>query len=165
MKKLNLGSGKCPLSGYVNVDIRKVEGVDIAANVQDLSMFKNGECEEIFARDVLEHMPRREWRNVLDEWLRVLSPGGVLKIRFPDSILLFEAYQKGAYTLDRLFQLVFGDQNVPENAHLSGLTREMVISYLKEKGMTILKDWKDGHADIRITASKGKPITSLEHPI
>jgi SAM-dependent methyltransferase len=167
IQKINIGSGEVPLPGYLNIDARAdLLGVDLACDVRKLDMIGDEMFDEAFAKDVLEHMPRREWRNVLDEWIRILKPGGILKLRFPDSILLFEAYKGGHILLERLFQLVFGDQDCPENAHLSGLTRELVLDYLKEKGLTILKDWRDGHADIRVSASKGElnPELSIDHP-
>ena len=80
--------------------------------------------------------------------------------------MLFNAYQKGVMNLERLFQLIFGDQDVPENAHLSGLTKDLVIKHLESLGMEIVDTFQDGGWDIRITASKGKLDDSLnlDHP-
>ena len=38
MSRVNLGCGGRPRPGYVNVDIREVEGVDILADVRDVTL-------------------------------------------------------------------------------------------------------------------------------
>lgn len=185
--RLNIGSGMLPMSEWVNVDIREDwDGVDIVADARDLNMFEDESADEVFAKDVLEHMPRNEWRKALAEWCRVLKPGGLLKIRFPDALMLYEAYMNGSFdphkiygekysaseyeskrwAFERFGQLLFGDQNVPENAHLSCLSNWLVRHELEELGMKVLNEWKDGKADVRFTASKGEPdqSISLDHP-
>lgn len=184
--KLNLGSGGLPFDDYVNVDVRDdIPGVDIVSDVRKLDM-KDGISDEVFAKDVIEHMPRREWKDTLKEWCRLIRPGGLLKIRFPDMLLLFKYYMNDGFNpirvyggkyeysdhdaakwaVERLGQLLFGDQDVPENSHLSGLTKDLVIEELEILGMTVIKSWIEGCADIRITASKGEadPNLDLGHP-
>lgn len=184
--KLNIGAGSLLIPGYINIDIRELPGIDVVTDVRDLSMYLDNSVDELFAKDVLEHMPRREWRIVLNEWIRVIKPGGILKIRFPDMLKLVEKFKNGGFDKNRVYgktdiydaeecrrfgeerlgQLLFGDQNVPENAHLSGLTEWLVVRHLKEVNMTVLKIFNDGGADVRITASKGEPdlSISLDHP-
>jgi len=80
-KKLNLGSGNDIKEGYVNLDSAKIPGVDIVWDIEKLPLpFGDGEFEEVLANDILEHV---EYIPVLRDLLRILKPGGELKIRVP----------------------------------------------------------------------------------
>lgn len=80
-KKLNLGSGKDIKQGFVNLDSAKIPGVDVVWDIEKLPLpFGDNEFEEILANDILEHV---EYIPVLKDLLRILKPGGKLKIRVP----------------------------------------------------------------------------------
>ena len=78
--RLNLGSGNEPLAGYVNVDRRRVPGVDVVADVRDLP-FPDGSAVEVVASSLLEHFD--DPYSVLDEIHRVLAADGRLVARVP----------------------------------------------------------------------------------
>lgn len=66
---------------YCNVDVRPIDGVDVVADLRELS-FENDTFEVAIAQDVLEHF----WEpiTVLREWRRILDTGGELFVRVPD---------------------------------------------------------------------------------
>lgn len=77
--KLNLGSGKFPKQGYVNVDV-------LPADVQhDLDVFPypftDNQFDEIEADHLLEHL--KDPFRVMKELHRILVPGGIVTIRVP----------------------------------------------------------------------------------
>ena len=80
--KLNLGSGERPMSGYVNIDWQKAEGVDV---VHDLNVFPypftDGQFDEVYASHVLEHLDKPFL--IMKELHRILKPGGVLRVKVP----------------------------------------------------------------------------------
>ena len=78
--RLNLGSGNEPLPGYVNVDRRKVPGVDVVADVTALP-FADGSADEVLASSLLEHF--EDPYEVLAEIHRVLAPSGRFVMRVP----------------------------------------------------------------------------------
>lgn len=85
--RLNLGSGPCLLPGYANVDRC------LGSEVYPLAL--PDECaDEVRASHVLEHFSHRETLEVLAEWIRVLKPGGVLKIAVPDFDKVLAAYHE-----------------------------------------------------------------------
>lgn len=79
--KLNLGSNKHRLEGYINVDILVYPGVDLIADVYHLP-YRDGSADEIYAGHLLEHLA-----NPVDFFLecwRVLRPVGKLTVVIPD---------------------------------------------------------------------------------
>lgn len=81
MRKLNLGCGNDIREGYVNLDIAKLQGVDIVWDINKLPLpFKKEEFDEILCNDVLEHV---EYIPLLKDLHRILKKGGIIKIRVP----------------------------------------------------------------------------------
>lgn len=82
--KLNLGSGRRVLEGYVNVDIVQLEGVD---QVVDLFQFpwpwEDGSVDEIYSRHFFEHVPGKLRMKFMDECYRVLAPEGKMTFIVP----------------------------------------------------------------------------------
>ncbi len=80
--KLNLGCGRYPKSGYVNVDWIDESGVDV---VHDLDVtpypFENHQFHLIEADHVVEHLSKVFV--VMRELHRLLAPGGTLVLRVP----------------------------------------------------------------------------------
>jgi predicted SAM-dependent methyltransferase len=80
--KLHLGCGTDILTGYVNVDVAKLPGVDV---VHDLTKrpwpFKDGQFSEVILTHVLEHLP--ETVEVMNELWRICAPGARVKLRVP----------------------------------------------------------------------------------
>jgi ubiquinone/menaquinone biosynthesis C-methylase UbiE len=82
MKRLNLGCGMDAKKGYVNVDIAKLPRVDIVHDLNKIPWpFKTNEFDEILCKHVLEHLDKID--RAMKELLRILKPGGKLKILVP----------------------------------------------------------------------------------
>jgi len=91
--KLNLGSGPTHFDGFLNVDYDPREGPDVIAAVDDLP-FEAGAADEILASHILEHLPF--WSNAVQEWARVLAPGGLLWVMVPDVPAIYAAAAAGS---------------------------------------------------------------------
>ena len=83
--KLHLASGKDYKDGYINVDLYQsnTDRVDLVADVRKLP-FSNNIADEILALHVIEHFDFHEGQRVIEEWYRVLKPGGKLILETPD---------------------------------------------------------------------------------
>lgn len=82
MKKLNFGCGEKILSGYVNVDIVNIPGVDIVINLEKTPYpFNDEEFDEIYADNVLEHL--EHFIPIMQELHRILKQQGKLIIKVP----------------------------------------------------------------------------------
>jgi SAM-dependent methyltransferase len=82
MTKLNLGCGRRPLEGYINVDCHDVEGVDCVFDLSDaLWPWPPGSVDEIKAFHVLEHLP--SWTDAMQSMYAIMKPGALLYIAVP----------------------------------------------------------------------------------
>lgn len=81
-RKLNAGCGNNILPGYVNLDVDKVDGVDV---VHDLTRypypFQDEYFDYILMDNVIEHLD--DTVGVMAELHRILRPGGRLVLKFP----------------------------------------------------------------------------------
>jgi len=78
--KLNLGCGKVPMEGYVNIDI--ATDCDVTLDLEDAKFpFADGSCDEIHASHVFEHI--RNIIPLMNECQRVLKPKGKMVVMVP----------------------------------------------------------------------------------
>lgn len=94
MEKLNLGSGKYPLEGWTNVDLRNGD-FDVVAPTWPVL---NGSVDEILASHLLEHLTRNEAYLFLTKCEHVLKPGGKIHLSVPDMDKFIDCRLKGDYT-------------------------------------------------------------------
>ncbi len=81
-RALNLGCGRFPKPGYVNVDWADNPGVDVVHDLAERPWpFADERFERVEADHVLEHLP--EVFDTMRELHRILKPGGTLVIRVP----------------------------------------------------------------------------------
>jgi predicted SAM-dependent methyltransferase len=89
---LNLGCGVWRHAAWFNLD-RVSHGPDVAA--RDLSLgipFADERFDAVYHSHLLEHFPRDKAGGFLRECLRVLAPGGVLRVAVPDLEVLAKLY-------------------------------------------------------------------------
>lgn len=80
--KVNLGSGKNYLQGYVNVDINPLWQPDWLMDIGSVNIdVELGVCEEILAHDILEHIP--DLVSAMTNCLALLKEGGTMDISVP----------------------------------------------------------------------------------
>lgn len=53
--KINIGSNNMKIEGFLSLDHRKVDGVDIVDDAFSLVKFKENSIDEIIASHILEH--------------------------------------------------------------------------------------------------------------
>jgi len=176
-KRLNVGSGNLPLPNYINIDIKDTEpnyGVDLVHDIRKLKeLFKDNSVDELFAKDSLEHVGWREVPQTLHDWIDILKPGGVLKLRVPDADRIMDEYfthrnDDDAYIkFARMQQLLYGDQDFPENTHVSAFRKEFLVQDLEKMELRLgIEPWYDGGRDLRLSMIKGQeePLVTLNHP-
>jgi uncharacterized coiled-coil protein SlyX len=132
--RLNLGSGHVPLDGFLNVDMRDVNGVDIVAGLDSLP-FQAKQVSEIFSAHVLEHFPQEQFRRVLlPYWFDLLKPGGVFRAIVPDAKAMIRACAKDHYSFDDFREVFFGGQDYDGDFHYNMFTADSLKQALEGAG-------------------------------
>ena len=145
--RLNFGCGAHPLKGWTNIDggdgewyeAPLAEGVIALDVFQALAALPDGCARFVASEHFFEHFSLDDGHRLLDEWFRVLRPGGVLRIACPDlekeADLVSGALQPApAEVIERHWMRWLGDRYVLRPGER--LTAAMVLNY----GM-----WLDGH--------------------
>lgn len=102
--KLNLGCGRDRASRFpspwLNVDCAG-DAADVIADIRRLRPEWSDTFDEVRASHVLEHFFLKEMDSVLAEWVRVLAPGGVLRLIVPDLSIVLRFLLDGQDSKDR----------------------------------------------------------------
>lgn len=133
--KLNLGCGHIAMDGYINVDRRKLPGVDIVADIDALPL-KKGEATEIFSSHVLEHFPQEQLkRELLPYWVGLLKKDGQFRAVVPDGEAMAQNYAKGDYPYDDFREVMYGSQDYDGDFHYNMFTPDSLTALLEEAGL------------------------------
>jgi len=85
-KIVNLGCGMLTNSEIIDVDILPLEGVDLVCDITKGLPEELSEADEVIADYVLcQIADKNEFMFVMNEVWRILKPGGLFKIKVPDS--------------------------------------------------------------------------------
>lgn len=137
--RLNLGCGHLALPGYLNVDSREVDGVDILSDVRQLP-FEPGQVQEIFSAHLLEHFPVEDLaRSILPYWVSLLAPGGQFVAVVPDAQTMIREYSAGRFSFDDLRLVTFGEQEYEGDFHFNMFTPSSLSEMLSAAGLSDIK--------------------------
>ena len=141
--KLHLGCGSKHIDGFINIDARELESVDVVDDVRVLDKFNKKSVSLIYASHILEHITRLEYTNVLSRWYELLEDGGVLRIAVPDIEKVFEHYSKYK-DLRTLRGFLWGGQSYGFNYHYCGWDFKTLEEDLISVGFKDIKlyDWR-----------------------
>jgi len=89
---VHLGCGYRHLDGWVNLDMIRNPSVDVVWNLRRGLPFEDGSCAFIFSEHIVEHVAKPDAMALCSELLRVLKPGGVVRLSTPDAGRYLQAY-------------------------------------------------------------------------
>jgi predicted SAM-dependent methyltransferase len=96
--RVNVGCGRTGRAGWVNLDAVPAEGVNCVYDARKSLPFEDGAVRAIFCEHFLEHIDyAEEVPYFLSECLRVLEPGGVLRVVVPDAGRYLQGYAQGGW--------------------------------------------------------------------
>jgi len=84
IKKLQVGAGTNPLSGWLNSDFEPTSEEIIFLDATQTFPFGDNEFDYVFSEHMIEHIPYKEGMFMMKEIYRVLKPGGKARIATPD---------------------------------------------------------------------------------
>jgi predicted SAM-dependent methyltransferase len=136
MKIVDLGCGENPYQtdegDVLTVDVRDEVHPDYRADLRKLP-FASNEFDVAYSSHVLEHFPRSDVGNVLDEWIRILKPEGELRLVLPNIAWAADRIKEGIIN-DDVMNVVLGAQTYEENFHKFLFTPQSLNKMLKERG-------------------------------
>ncbi len=92
--RLHLGCGKRYIPGFVHVDLSDHPHIDHRHDISSLPMFGDATADLIYVCHAFEYFDREEAASVLQEWRRVLRPGGTLRLAVPDFEAMARVYDE-----------------------------------------------------------------------
>ena len=150
--RLNLGCGHIPLAGFVNVDSRDLDHVDVIADVHDVP-FSPGSLAQIHSAHLLEHFPLEELRrSLVPYWLSLLRPGGLLTAIVPDTEAMLSEFAAGRISFEELRLVTYGQQEYDKDFHFNMFSRASLRELFEEAGLQ----------DVRMVASGRRNGVSYE---
>lgn len=90
--RLHLGCGNNRFEGWINADIQPSS--ELIVFMERCLPFPDASLSRIYSEHVLEHVPYEVGLGFLKESLRVLEPGGVIRVAIPDLEDLVEGYAR-----------------------------------------------------------------------
>jgi len=94
-RRLNWGCGDHLGAGWINSDAKRAPGVDLVADIRDGLPLAEGSIDYAVSVHALPELSYREQLPALRELLRVLRPGGALRLVLPDLDRAIDAYRQG----------------------------------------------------------------------
>lgn len=124
--------------GWTILDTLPHPAADIIGNCKDLSQFKDGSVEEIYASHVYEHLSyMHELVPALQEAFRVLKRGGLLRVGVPDLEVLCRLFLEPKLTFkekNEAMRMIMGGQMDEFDYHKGGLWFELLDRILRDVG-------------------------------
>lgn len=143
-KILDIGPGEAgPMKTQegvvVSVDIREGLGVDYRCDFRKLP-FANEEFDIVHSSQSLEHIPRRDVSDTLNEWIRVLKKDGELRLAVPNlewaakRILAGDVGTMVPKVEVSALDVFYAQQAYAEDFHQNGWTPKTLEKALRDKG-------------------------------
>jgi predicted SAM-dependent methyltransferase len=135
--RLHIG-GREKRDGWAILDALPGPAVDYVGNCTDLSFLPDASCAEVYASHVLEHLGYDiELPKTLAGILRVLKPGGRLRVSVPDLEILCRLFLQPSLDGEARFQIMrmmFGGRTTAYDVHYAGFNFEFLRAFLHETG-------------------------------
>lgn len=151
--KINLGCGDEILQGYINFDFRKTNPEVVVGDVRNLP-FQDGYFDEIFAKDIYEHVSFLESENLIKHWVSKLKSGGKLVIVTTSLLDILEGFNSAIENQDtklvkHYIIKLFGGQWYEGNFHYTvgyyPLISEMLVNSGIDKSNITVEHSVDVH--------------------
>lgn len=132
--KLNIGAGDTVIPGWTAID-RKFGTEAFPLDYADNSV------DEIRASHILEHLSFGDASKAMEEWTRVLKPGGRIRVSVPDVDKVLKSDPK-----HRLFYLM-GGQMHENDFHRSAYDEDRLSRLLAQNGLERIEHWHSPNTD------------------
>ena len=138
MLKVNLGCGWRNFGkDWIHIDGGDYEHLDYHS-ITELP-FNDGTVDLLYASHVFEYFDRTEIIPLLQEWRRVLKPGGIFRLAVPDYAKLNELYHSGYFELDQLLGSLYGKMPMADQT----IYHKTIYDYVSLEKVLLRNRFKD----------------------
>jgi hypothetical protein len=137
--RINVGCGYDKKPGYLNIDVDPACAPDLLIRNNDHSAIPHRHFEEVYAKDVLEHVPRPAVLGALLDWASWLKPGGTLFVQTSSILDTADRLREAKTFADQNAWTIclFGNQAHPGDFHHVGFTALTLKVHLLAAGFEI----------------------------
>ena len=147
---LNLGCWHREIPGWIHIDLCDMPHIDYNSSIDDLYMFNNETVDLIYSSHSFEYFDVKKAPFVLQEWYRVLKPGGILRLAVPDFDSLVNLYSS-TKDIKNILGPLFGRMEIETKTnkemlfHKTTYTFDSIKELLNLNGFVKVKryDWKE----------------------
>ena len=134
--RINLGCGYDKKAGYLNIDMDPACAPDLLIRDSDYSIIPHRHFDEVYAKDVLEHIPRPAVLGALLDWASWLKPGGMLFVQTSSILDTVDRLREATLFRDQNLCTIylFGNQAHPGDFHHIGFTKLTLRVHLLAAG-------------------------------
>ena len=138
-KKLEIGCGQRPTPGYIHNDLNAFEGVEIVGSPWEIEL-PSDSLDEVLALGLVEHLTYGQVGETFKNVHRMLEPNGVFLFDVPDIpiwcgyVVDHFAGRNIPFTIDHVFNTLYGWQRWPGDEHKSGWWKERLVGELQQSG-------------------------------
>ena len=137
---LHIGCGSNILpSPFENLDTRKLEGIDHESDAFPLP-FEDRIFDLVYSSHVLEHFEKINTQKVINEWVRILKPGGIIRLSVPSFESIIKIYEVSG-DMEYIIGPLMGGQTYPQNFHYNMFDKKRLIDYLEKAGCEAVHPW------------------------
>lgn len=142
--RLNLGCGPDIKDGYINIDTCPLDDRVRKMDIRNLSYGK-ASVDEIYARDVIEHMSLEDTKISLKNWSEICKSGAKLFIQTVSWDSVIRAYYAGVWNVEVVNYMLFAGKNWvdgvsrPEDFHKSTYSYQYLSDLLAQNGFVVDK--------------------------
>lgn len=112
--------------------------VDVVCDARRINL-PDHYADFVLSSECLEHFPHREYTNVLAEWVRIVKPGGRIRVEVPDFLLACnQILEADSLEMDRAMQQIFFAEQLNEyDYHFVGITHRMLVEDFERLGLQV----------------------------
>jgi len=145
--KLNLGCGKFPRDGYVNIDYYRWKGypLDRVWDLRNELPYEKESIDEVYSSHTIEHFWWSDVKSIIGDWYRVLKKEGRIELWTVDLYQVIKNFEVGMEKKEfdeanyELNKGIFNQKRFTGDPHHTAFTFDFLKMLLEKVGFTQVK--------------------------
>ncbi len=165
MLTLNLACGDNKIPGCVNIDAFPGCKPDLVADITKKLPYDDEVVDKIYLFHAIEHIPEALHEQVLTEFYRILKPGGILVMSYPEFRVCAHYWAINHRGLKDFWKAtIYGRQAHPGDFHVTLMDTPAFVDRLKVYGFEVFETRAESGEEYNsvVKARKGRPLMTYE---